>query len=660
VNTIQVNTSPKSGAVLAGSIVQGRRLAEAKGRDIYDDDSDTAKKYQYLGDVLRWRATTSPDHVLYTVINSKAQETQKLTCVQLHKKAERVGCLLIDKGQLNSGDHVALMFAPGTDLIVAFYACLYVGLVPVPIRPPNSQNIQTTLTTVKLVTDMAKAKAVLTTAHVIKLLKSKEANAIIDAKQWPTLLDIDESSKKKLSAFYKPSSSERICYLDFSVSTTGVLSGIKVSHGCSTAACRSIKLACELYPSREVVLCLDPYSGLGFVLWCLNSVYSGHHSILVPPGEVEINPCIWLATVSHFKVRDTFCSYSVMETCTKGLRNSVLELKPNSTISQPTFNTLSSYDTNGTILRRYLKSRGINLSCVRTCAIIAEERPRIQLTTAFTKLFQSLGLPPRSVSTTFGCRVNVALCLQGASDPDPTCVYVDQRALRNDRVTIVEKGSPHSVCLLESGKLLPGVKVVIGNPETKGQCADSHLGEIWVQSPHNANGYFNTSADAELLNEHFESRLATGDSSVVYARTGFLGFVRRTDAIASNGEPHDAIYIVGSLDETLMIRGMRYHPIDIELSVLRSHKKICECACFTWTNLLVAVVELDGSESEALDLVPLVTNCVLEEHYLIVGVVVVVDPGVVPINSRGEKQRMHLRDGFLSDLLDPIYVAYNM
>ena len=43
---------------------------------------------------------------------------------------------------------------------------------------------------------------------------------------------------------------------------------------------------------------------------------------------------------------------------------------------------------------------------------------------------------------------------------------------------LVEKGSPHSVCLLESGKLLPGVKVVIANPETKGQCADSHLGEV--------------------------------------------------------------------------------------------------------------------------------------------------------------------------------------
>ena len=36
-----------------------------------------------------------------------------------------------------------------------------------------------------------------------------------------------------------------------------------------------MKLQCELYPSRHVALCLDPYCGLGFALWCLNSVYSG-------------------------------------------------------------------------------------------------------------------------------------------------------------------------------------------------------------------------------------------------------------------------------------------------------------------------------------------------------------------------------------------------
>lgn len=102
-------------------------------------------------------------------------------------------------------------------------------------------------------------------------------------------------------------------------------------------------------------------------------------------------------------------------------------------------------------------------------------------------------------------------------------------------------------------------------------------------------------------------------------------------------------------------------PFIFEVSTYKTLFSICcYSAVFTWTNLLVVVVELDGNENEALDLVPLVTNTVLEEQHLIVGVVVVVDPGVVPINSRGEKQRMHLRDGFLADQLDPIYVAYNM
>ena len=43
-----------------------------------------------------------------------------------------------------------------------------------------------------------------------------------------------------------------------------------------------------------------------------------------------------------------------------------------------------------------------------------------------------------------------------------------------------------------------------------------------------------------------------------------------------SSERHDAIFVVVSLEETIMLRGMRYHPIDIENSVLRCHRKICE------------------------------------------------------------------------------------
>ena len=72
------------------------------------------------------------------------------------------------------------------------------------------------------------------------------------------------------------------------------------------------------------------------------------------------------------------------------------------------------------------------------------------------------------------------------------------------------------------------------------------------------------------------------------------------------------------------------------------------------------VAELYGDENEALDIVPVITTTLLEEHQVVAGIIVVVDPGVIPINSRGEKQRISLRDSFLADEMDPIYVAYNL
>jgi len=97
--------------------------------------------------------------------------------------------------------------------------------------------------------------------------------------------------------------------------------------------------------------------------------------------------------------------------------------------------------------------------------VIAEERPRLALTHSFSKLFKDLGLSMRAVSTAFGSRVNLAICLQvdylkfelhkliflcntcaadlyvcvglcfsqGTTGPDPSTVYVDMKSLRHDR-----------------------------------------------------------------------------------------------------------------------------------------------------------------------------------------------------------------------------------
>uniref|UniRef100_A0A672NXA0 Disco-interacting protein 2 homolog B-A-like n=1 Tax=Sinocyclocheilus grahami TaxID=75366 RepID=A0A672NXA0_SINGR len=625
-------------SIMVGNLVAGKRIAQASGRDLgLIDDQEQSRKHQFLSEALQWRAQTDPDQVLYMLLNAKGVAVSTATCSQLHKRAEKITAALLERGGINTGDNVVLLYPPGIDLIASFYGCLYAGCIPVTVRPPHPQNLAATLPTVRMIIDVSKAACILTTQTLMKILRSKEAAGCVNVKTWPNIIDTDDLPRKRPSNIYKPPTAEMLAYLDFSVSTTGMLTGVKISHSAVNALCRSIKLQCELYSSRQIAICMDPYCGLGFVLWCMSSVYSGHQSILIPPMELETSLPLWLSTLSQYKIRDTFCSYSVMELCTKGLGTQT----------------------------EALKARGVNLSCVRSCVVIAEERPRLALTQSFSKLFKDLGLSPRAVSTAFGARVNLAICLQvgaknGTAGPDPSTVYVDMKSLRHDRVRLVERGAPQSLPLMESGTILPGVRVIIVNPETRGPLGDSHLGEIWVNSPHNASGYYTIYGEESLQGDHFNTRLSFGDTETLWARTGYLGFVRRTELLDARGDRHDALFVVGSLDETLELRGLRYHPIDIETSVSRAHRSIAESAVFTWTNLLVVVVELSGSEQEALDLVPLVTNVVLKEHHLIVGVVVIVDPGVIPINSRGEKQRMHLRDSFLADQLDPIYVAYNM
>lgn len=149
--------------------------------------------------------------------------------------------------------------------------------------------------------------------------------------------------------------------------------------------CKSLKMACELYPSRHLCLCLDPYSGLGFTLWTLArfdnvldeivtqifSVYSGHRTTLIPPAEMEVNPAIWFSVISQHSIRDAFCSYSIMKIC-------VRELAPHVAA---------------------LKEKGINLACLRNLTVVAEERPRFMLSKTFVKVFSPLNLAARSVST---------------------------------------------------------------------------------------------------------------------------------------------------------------------------------------------------------------------------------------------------------------------
>lgn len=52
-----------------------------------------------------------------------------------------------------------------------------------------------------------------------------------------------------------------------------------------------------------------------------------------------------------------------------------------------------------------------------------------------------------------------------------------------------------------------------------------------MQSGHNASGYFTIYGDESEYGDHFNAKLVTGNTGEVYARTGYLGFLRRTEGV---------------------------------------------------------------------------------------------------------------------------------
>ena len=74
-----------------GDLVTGR-IAEATG-PAYNapyDDGDGAGKFQFLAEVLRWRAQTQPDNPLYSLIDNRVS-----FCTYQHQTQRKVKILTI-------------------------------------------------------------------------------------------------------------------------------------------------------------------------------------------------------------------------------------------------------------------------------------------------------------------------------------------------------------------------------------------------------------------------------------------------------------------------------------------------------------------------------------------------------------------------------------
>lgn len=96
--------------------------------------------------------------------------------------------------------------------------------------------------------------------------------------------------------------------------------------------------------------------------------------------------------------------------------------------------------------------------------------------------------------------------LKGASSPDITTVYVDRVSLRNDRVNLLERGSPNSLCLMESGKVELSFRALLS------------ILSVFFSDYHKFETQFNLYGPVKSLSTHYLCRLDVVD----VARFGLL------------------------------------------------------------------------------------------------------------------------------------------
>src|SRR5262249_15652963 len=135
----------------------------------------------------------------------------------------------------------------------------------------------------------------------------------------------------------------------------------------------------------------------------------------------------------------------------------------------------------------------------------------------FTRTFGPCGFRHEAFYPCYGLAEATLFVTGGAKVAAPVVRTVDARALENNQVNVTDEGK----VVVGDGHWPDGQVVRIVHPESGIPCAPGQVGEIWVQGPSVARGYWNRTEENERV---FNARLEGTDEGA-FLRTGDLGFL---------------------------------------------------------------------------------------------------------------------------------------
>lgn len=485
------------------------------------------------------------------------------------------------------GERALLVFGQCPEFVIAFLGCLYAGVIAVPVKPPRRNRAQEA--TAAVVAD-AEPSVVLTTSAALDTLRE-------------TLPGVPGIAVDALG----PSSGEPIvrvpqdlAFLQYTSGSTSSPKGVMVSHGNLVANEEMIAATFEHDEDSTVVGWVPFFHDQGLIGNLLQPLWVGARAILLSPMAFVRRPLLWPETVSRYRAHTSGGPNFAYDACVAAAARGPVP--------------------------------PLDLSCWKV-AFNGAEPVRAGTISAFSDTFAPHGFDPAAMHPCYGLAEATLIVTGTGRLRGPRVLHVDDDALAEREL---RPGAGRE--LAGSGAVLAGESVRIVDPATRRPCAPGVVGEIWVSGPAVARGYWRRPDDGSF-------RASIVGSSKRYLRTGDLGAFL-------TGE----LYVLGRTRDLIIVRGRNHHPHDIEHTVAAAHPALQPGAgaAFALDERIVVINEVRRGHRRGGDpreVTAAVRAALTHEHGLVLGEIVVTQPGQVPRTSSGKVRRsaaaaIHARDGF--------------
>ncbi|MFK4445886.1 amino acid adenylation domain-containing protein [Caballeronia udeis] len=550
---------------------------------------------------LRTLALERPGAIALITIDATGEA--QYDYVEVDRRATRLAAHFSD--QHAAGERALLLMDSGIDYVSAFFACLYAGVVAVPVYPPESKREQH-LARLRGIAQDAGVRYVLTTS----VLQERFADQYCELAPDAEVIAVDAlCSTGDSNAFtlhdVQPSD---IAFLQYTSGSTGTPKGVMVSHGNLIANEIAIKAGLGVQSDDVFVSWLPLYHDMGLIGSLLQPVFSGIPLVLMSPQYFLERPLRWLQAIARHRGTISGAPDFAYRLCAERLRdNAVAQLD------------LSSW----------------------RLAFSGSEPVRRDTLDAFVARFACTGFDPAALYPCYGLAEATLFVTGGRRGAGLVSGRFETDALSAARVAVAPETRPGTV-LVACGTTQPGHVISIVDPVNGQTLASGGIGEIHVSGPSVAHGYWQR---AEASSSTFRT-----DGATRWLRTGDLGFV------------HDGqLYIAGRCKDLIIVRGKNLYPQDIEQAVE------ARCEFVRKGRVIAFSADIDGAEGPALaleiapmmkkrfaaaDIAAQLNRCVFDACGEVPVAIVLLNPAALPKTSSGKLQRAAARQGWRNRTLD--------